>query len=616
MKLSTMAVAGTLLMVFFIGNPCAQEPDIKAYVTSVRGDCKQGTDLLILEQAAEGDALVAGTCLKTGERSFMEVRFLDQSMYRLKSRTEAFLESLGEESQKQLGKIVRIIKLDLISGETGVKLKNLPEDYMVQVSTPAAIAGASGTGFSVNFNTLKKTMLVQVFDSVVTVTSHDNPEKSVRLLPLQQTECFPWDEGELTMIGFGSLLEQIAGKDYVDENRINPAEIKIITTGQAKLDNGIKDIEQRRQTALVEAADDARSSLVSLVVLLHIDNETSVFDMIRNNLKLSVAVYEVVSAAEVLEQEWNDDHVNVAVAIDLVTLSRAVGREFSSVYTTIREISKDKYLAMIGREAFDHTKQAAETDGQKRLTGKLLDSIIDSTMNLGQIAYGDDSFDAQIAQALLETKILNEKYYSDGSIALYLSIPGYIVPDLFGPIVGDNFLSSPIALPAIQFDQYRVLSPDMPLDADLFQEYTEQDGSEMPPVSGYSGNGFAKLPFYAKLMPFQNHQGSSDFYDWVIYGDWVLWDRTDPRLYGWEDNYWKNITLLSMQQQFKSSGLSDLAQDNNSTTTAGNDVEPLIPEPCNVRFIALLVFSLFRRKGFNPHFSPPDLYATTSLRGI
>ena len=217
-------------------------------------------------------------------------------------------------------------------------------------------------------------------------------------------------------------------------------------------------------------------------------------------------------------------------------------------------------------------------------------------MNLGHILEGDGSFDGQIAQALAETTIFNERYYSDGSIAIYLSIPGYIVPDIFGPIVGDNFLSSPMALPAIQFDQYRVLSPEMPLNVDFFQELINQDGLETPPLTGYSGNGFAKLPFYAHFMPLDGDYGYSDFYDWVIYGDQVLWDRTSPKIYDWNDNYWKNIRLATMQRQFQSFDFSDLGQDDGGTTTGGGDEEPLIPEPGSVGFMSVLAFSLFRKK--------------------
>jgi len=573
---------------------CADVPDIAARVAAARGDCCKGPDTTTLEIATKGDSLAAGTFLKTGERSFMEVAFLDQSMYRLKSHTEAWLECLGEEVEKQLGKIVRVIKLDLISGETGVKLRNLPKDCMVQVSTPAAIAGASGTGFRVKLSSLKKTTLVQVFDNIVTVTSRDNPNKKVRLLPMQQTECFPWNDGDLTAIGYAIITEKIAEPNFIASRRMEPENIKIIATGRAELRHDIEDADQRRKAALDQAADDARSKLVGLVTLLHIDEQNSLIDLLKDDIELSYNVYELISAAKVVEQEEVDREIRVSVEIGLVELSQAIGKQVSAIYTTVREISREDYLTIVGDDRYLKIRQAAEADGRRRLTQKLYCSVIDASADFQNLGDLDMGFNKKAAEALRDARIVAERYFSDGSIALKISVPGFIIPRIFGPLVGENFLSSPLPFTFTAMEEYRELKSDEPLDAAFYQAVLE-DYKKSPPSPRYAGGGgFADLPFQPGLTTSAVDYGYSDFYDWVMYGDHVLWRHMGVRSRDWQNNYWSSLQYRHRQQEFES--IYDSADS--YTIFDGEDGEepPLIPEPGGLRLAAIMALLLIRKQ--------------------
>jgi len=430
-----------------------------AKLAAAEGECYAGPDLSGLKQAVPGIDLSSGAYLKTGTHSYIEVEFFDQNCFRLKSKTEARLEQLGTAAEEGSEKVVRVIKMDLIDGETGVKLKGLPDDCVVQVSTPAAIAGASGTGFSVGFNKLQNISLAKVFENVVKVTSRDKPNKTVEVNSMQQVEAFPWRDGYITATGHGVLSERLLGAKFIESHREKPEQIKIMATGRADAPAEIKDEEQRCLKAFEDAVADARSSMAGIIIPMHIDENISLADLLKDNPNLSKKVYEIIAASEIVEKRFHPDNsAEVTVKIDLKALSKIIGRDLTAVLATVREISKQQYLKQFDKRAYLTTKRAAEVDGHRRLAEKIYGSVITSDSTLGEIAAADKKITVTVKGVVADAKIVAERYFADGSIALDLAAPGTEIVEELGAVVGDNFLSSPQPVLISDFDQYHMLA--------------------------------------------------------------------------------------------------------------------------------------------------------------
>ena len=451
----------TLIMSLLLaaGASIAKDKPLKVKLTAAKGDCLAGSDTSSLKKAKTGTALTAGTHLKTGKRSYMEVAFLNESCFRIKSRTEAVLDKLGEAVEKGGGRVVRVVKLELIGGETGVKLSNLPRNYLVEVATPAAVAGAGATGFSVNFDKINKESFVKVFDNVVKVASRDKNDKFVEAKPMQQVEVFPWKEGHIKSTGHGVLSGTILGKEFIDKHREKPEEVKIVTTGRAESVTGIEDVHKRRAKTFEAATGDARSSMAGIIIPMHIDDRISVADLLKDSPELSKKVYEIISESKVVDSKYLPDFsAEVTVQINLASLSKAIGKDLTAVLATVRELPKAEYLKKFGTKAYLTTWRAAEVDGHRRLAEKIYGSVIDSKTTLRDVADTDNKIIITIRGIVKDTEIAAERYFADGSIAIDMVVPGAGVAHHYSNIVGENYLSSPEAVYVTDFDQFRALS--------------------------------------------------------------------------------------------------------------------------------------------------------------
>jgi len=455
MKILSIVLA-ILMVAITYNSDTADEYEQVAELTAARGKCYIGPELADLEPANVGSGLMAGSYLQTGNKSYMEVRFIDRNAFRIKSNTEAKLESLGALAEKG-NKVVRLVRLDLIGGETGVKLNRLPSNYMVEVSTPAAVAGASGTGFSVALNKLKKTSVVKVFENTVEVLSRDKADKMVQAQPMQQIESFPWREGYLTATGHGVLSERILGADFIKQHRYQPEQIKIIATGRAEMREDIDTQTERQRIAYEEAAADARSSMAGIIIPMHIDDHTAVADLLKDNPDLSKKVYEIIAESAVVERKLIQNTAEVTVRIDLTALTDAIGKDMTAVLATVEEITKKEYRKKFGNKAYLTTKRAAEADGHRRLAEKLYGSIIDTSTTIRDLAAKDNQVVIIIKGVVQGAEIVAERYFADGSIALDLAAPAGEIEQQLGPEVGQNFLSSPQPLLVTDFEQYQAL---------------------------------------------------------------------------------------------------------------------------------------------------------------
>ena len=454
MKTLPVMISG-LIAVALINAHAADESKQAATVTAARGECFSGLELAALKPAAVGSGVMAGTWLKTGKKSFMEVLFIDSNAFRLKSQTEARLESLGGLS-KTGNKVVRLVRLDLISGETGVKLSKLPPNYMVQVSTPAAVAGASGTGFSVAFDKIKSSSVVKVFENAVEVVSRDMKGKQVQVQPMQQVEAFPWSEGWIKGTGHGVLSERILGYEFIEQHRYEPEEIKIIATGSAGI--GEDTAVDREKTAYEAATADARSSMAAIIIPMHINDHSAIADLLRDNTELTKKVYQIIAESKVTGQKISNGTAEVTVQIDLTALSKAVAKDMTAVLATVEEISKKEYRRKFGNKAYLTTKRAAEADGHRRLAEKLYGSVIDASTSMRDLGAKDKQVAITIKGVVQGARIAAARYFADGSIALDLAAPAAGIRQQLGPEVGQNFLSSAQPVLVTDFAQYQALA--------------------------------------------------------------------------------------------------------------------------------------------------------------
>jgi hypothetical protein len=444
-----------LIALAFINVQAADESKQVATVTAVRGECLKGLDQAQLKPAAKGSPVMAGSWLKTGKKSFMEIQFIDSNSFRLKSQTEARLESLGELSKKG-NKVIRLVRLDLISGETGVKLSKLPPGYMVEVSTPAAIAGASGTGFSVALDKIKSSSVVKVFESAVDIVSRDNRDKHVLAQPMQQVESFPWSEGWIKGTGHGILSERLLGHEFIKQHRYEPEQIKIIASGSAEI--GEDTAVDQEKIAYEEATADARSSMAGIVIPMHINDHSAIADLLKNNPELTKKVYEIIAESKITDQNIIDNIAEVTVQIDLTALSNAIGKDMTAVLATVEQISKKEYRKKFGNKAYLTTKRAAEADGHRRLAEKLYGSVIDAATTMRDLADKDNQVKITIKGVVQGAEIAAERYFADGSIALDLASSADGIQQQLGPEVGQNFLSSAQPVMVTDFAQYQALA--------------------------------------------------------------------------------------------------------------------------------------------------------------
>lgn len=396
------------------------------------------------------------TTLKTGSHSFMQVGFDEFNSFRMKSNTEVIINALEEKSKEKGGNIIKIIKLDILDGEIGVKLEQLPKDSIMKVSGPTAVAGASGTGFSVLANKVKSVTRVAVFDSSVVVEAFDKPNKSVKLAEFQETTAAPWKGSMITGKGIGYLSRRQLGDEFVDKFKQPEGDIKIEAKGVAPAPENIDDRDERRKVTEQTAIETARAELAKLVLPMSIGQDKTVADILKESPEKSKQVYEAISKAEIANLAFaDDDTATVTASIKLSDLSKALDADIAVVLATIKEITRAQYLEKFGARAYETTFTAAKVAAQRNLAERLYGSVISIGNTLRDEAGKDNQITVKIQGFVRDAKVSLIRYFDDGSIEVILEAPGeQVQTDLGRGLVGDIWLTSP---ETVQVDDFEMM---------------------------------------------------------------------------------------------------------------------------------------------------------------
>ena len=433
----------------------------RAVVESKKGDCNfrpAGEDewMSVVMEKQYGD----DTSLKTGSRSFMQVAFDDFNSFRMKSNTEVVVKRIEEMSREKGGGIVRIIKLDVLDGEVGVKLKKLPKDHIMKVSGPTAVAGASGTGFSVLSDKARAVTKVAVYESQVLVEAFDKPNKAVEISEFQEVTAAPWKGTMITGTGIGYLSVRILGEDFIEKLKKPAEEIKIEAKGTGKAPEDIEDKDEKRKTAEETALEDAYSNMAKIILPMSIDDTNKVADLLRDDADLSKRVYQIIADSEVTDLSFGDDDTaTVTVEINLADLSKAIGKDLGKVLASVREITRDEYLAKFGIRAYPSTVRAAEVGAQRHIAERLFGSVIVVGSTLQDEADKDNSITIKVQGIVRDAKIILRRFFADGSIQVTMEAPGDQVQTQLGEeLVGTTWLTSPEAVRIDDFELMKALA--------------------------------------------------------------------------------------------------------------------------------------------------------------
>jgi hypothetical protein len=441
-----------------VGDGAAQDGEsTAAKVTAQRGT----TEALLLDtedwvDTKIGRVYTTGTELKTGTRSYIEVALDENNSFRIKGTTQVKVEKIMAASEDEAGKVIRLVELQVIDGEVNARLNDLPEDVRVNVASPTAVAGASGTGFTVSVDALKKLSKVKVVDGGVLVQALDSADKKVEVDAFQQVDVTPWEGGTIQATGHGVLSEKVLGKAFVDKFRQQPEAITVTAAATAQAPEELRNTPERRAAAEEEATDQARSNMSALVLGLVVNELTTVADLLAADETLATKVYAAIAELKPAETEFgDDDSCTVTLVLDLKAIDETLGKAVAGTIASVEELAREDYLAKFGPQAAITTKRAAEVDAQRRLAEKIYGSVIEGGQVLNDVATAPVRV---TIQGVVRGAVVTEThYFSDGSVTVVMTCQGDAIAEQHGDIVGDTFLSSPEPAVISDFMDYRAM---------------------------------------------------------------------------------------------------------------------------------------------------------------
>ncbi len=464
MKGTVVVAAAAAIAALFAGAEGAQ-PDASqgdgasATVTTQRGT----TEALLLdatqwENTEVGRLYVSGSEFRTGTRSYIEVSLDENNSFRIKGTTRVKVSKILDASTDVSGKVVRLVELQVIDGEVNARLNRLPDDVRVKVSTPTAVAGTTGTGFTVGFRKAERLTLVTVIESNVLVEALDRADKTIIVNALEQVEVRSWKGGKITATGRGVLSEKLLGKDFVEKFHRRAEKLAVVATGTGHAPEDVAERDERRAESEAAAHDAAHAALSAVVLQLVVNESTTVSDLLAKDNALAAKVYEIIAAASAAETTFAaDDSCTVTVQADITAIGEVLGRKLVATIASVREIPKAAYLKKFGARALNTTKRAAETDAQRRLAGKINGSIIKRGSTLEDEADRNAQVRATILGVVQGAIVEEERYFSDGSVAVLMSCMLGQIAENHGEIVGETFLSSPAPAVIHDFMDYRMM---------------------------------------------------------------------------------------------------------------------------------------------------------------
>lgn len=141
------------------------------------------------EKAQRGETLASGDRVKTGEKSIAIVKFKDNSLVRVRERSE--LTVIGENKNSSFSKSVNVEK-----GVVGFNIQKQKADEEFRFTSPTSVASIRGTGGQFVANQISDTLVVvegavhftnkvssQSVDVLAGFTGISNPDGSIETRP-------------------------------------------------------------------------------------------------------------------------------------------------------------------------------------------------------------------------------------------------------------------------------------------------------------------------------------------------------------------------------------------------------------------------------------------------
>lgn len=377
--------------------------------------------------------------VQTERNAYCEIALDSENTFRVKEETLIQIEKLNEASKKPDGSVVKITRINLFEGELSAKLENLPKDSEFEILSPVAIAGATGTAFSVTYHDHDHHTHISVHDDVVHATSRGELHKSVNVVQMRKVEIVPWEYSIVSTQGRAVLSEAILGRDFIQQAQ---SQIQIEAQGQGSTKG--------------EAITLAREALTILILNLYVNPDQTLDQVLIEDPLLTQKVFFAISQARVLGTSENPDATFTAkVQIHSSKLADIIGQPLYGLRQNIIPLSMMEYSQKFGAKARVTTERAAKVEGYRNLAEIIYGTVINSQTTVKDYAVQDDTIRTTIEGMVRGARVVNKAYFSDGSIMLGLEIDGSLIPDQLSPTTGDvfgkHYMSSP---QIISFESY------------------------------------------------------------------------------------------------------------------------------------------------------------------
>lgn len=399
--------------------------------------------------------LTKGDSLKTGYDSYAELALNPENRFRIKENSVVEIDKVMDVSRDPSGSVVKLVSFNLKSGALIAKLDNLPKGVRLSVGSPTAVAGASGTEFSVVVESLGQTH-VAVLESKVSVTSVNEPNKMVWVTRFEKVDVAPWDVVLLQAKGTGLLSEKILGEKFVQQAK---QDIVFVGIGIGRAPD---DAEEKDKIASGKAHMAALRNLTDRVLDIEMGPEQKLGDLLDQDMELSEQVFRVLADAQITRSnKLPDGSIEEEVEVNLQAIAEALGRPITSVRQTVRPISLAEYGSKFGPLARVTTRRAAQVDALRKLTELIYGSVIDSQTTVKDLEATNDRIVTSVRGVVQGAQIVKEVYFSDGSVSVEVQAPGQQIKKSLTQVAGDifglNYMSSPTRIGVSDFETYKEL---------------------------------------------------------------------------------------------------------------------------------------------------------------
>ncbi len=410
----------------------------KASVKKTYGNVEKSTQELDWTNLNAGEEVSAGNTIRTGADSFCNI-FIDSSnSFRIKEETTVKIARLWEPHPEKDNGIVKLVSLNLLDGEIISALDALPKDTRYEVTTPVSIAGAKGTGYSVEYNPQSGQTDVSVYEHSVLLTSVQESQKYITVQSFQKVELATWETATLSEAGTGVLSEAILGKEFV-QKKLTERTITGLGKGSTA--------EEARASAL--------GDLKHILLNQHINPEQSLGSYILANIDKAEQLYSLIDQLNVKVS----DNFMAQASLDLATAEQALGIKFQDILGPVQAISLAEYGKKFGAKARVTTQRAATVDAYRNLAEKIYGTQIDAQTKIQDFATKNDVVKTKIQGLVQGAQPVDTSYYSDGSIIVTLRINASLIPQQLessvGPIFGSTYIASPELIEFSDFEEFK-----------------------------------------------------------------------------------------------------------------------------------------------------------------